>query len=102
MAKYQRPVLLLNKVINPEVDIVDGLGTVLTKRSVISWEGSGRGYDKSKFDNLREFLKESGMALLSKMEIHGERALEESLLSRINTTHLHTIKTENDYGTNNE
>ena len=49
-----------------------------------------------------EILKESGMALLSKMEIHGERALEESLLSRINTTHLHTIKTENDYGTNNE
>ena len=63
MAKYQRPVLLLNKVINPEVDIVDGLGTVLTKRSVISWEGSGRGYDKSKFDNLREFLKESGLVM---------------------------------------
>ena len=63
MAKYQRPVLLLNKVINPEVDITDGLGTVLTKRSVISWEGSGRGYDKSKFDNLREFLKESGMVM---------------------------------------
>lgn len=49
-----------------------------------------------------EILKESGMSLLSKMEIHGERALEESLLSRINTTYLHTIKTENDYGTNNE
>ena len=63
MAKYQRPVLLLNKVINEEVDIVDGLGTVLTKRSVISWEGSGRGYDKSKFDNLREFLKESGLVM---------------------------------------
>jgi single-stranded DNA-specific DHH superfamily exonuclease len=63
MAKYQRPVLLLNKVINPEVDITDGLGTVLTKRSVISWEGSGRGYYKSKFDNLREFLKESGMVM---------------------------------------
>jgi single-stranded-DNA-specific exonuclease len=39
MAKYQRPVLLLNKT-------ADG------------WEGSGRGYDKSRFDNLREFLKE--------------------------------------------
>lgn len=50
MAKYQRPVLLLNKVINPE-----------TKE--ISWEGSGRGYDKSKFDNLREFLKESGLVM---------------------------------------
>ena len=44
MAKYQRPVLLLNKT-------ADG------------WEGSGRGYDKSKFDNLREFLKESGLVM---------------------------------------
>ena len=50
MAKYQRPVLLLNKVTDPE-----------TKQ--ISWEGSGRGYDKSKFDNLREFLKESEMVM---------------------------------------
>lgn len=44
MAKYQRPVLLLNKT-------EDG------------WEGSGRGYDKSKFDNFREFLKESGLTM---------------------------------------
>ena len=44
MAKYQRPVLLLNKT-------EDG------------WEGSGRGYDKSRFDNLREFLKESGLVM---------------------------------------
>ena len=44
MAKYQRPVLLLNKT-------EDGL------------EGSGRGYDKSKFDNLREFLKESELVM---------------------------------------
>ena len=49
MAKYQRPVLLLNKIINED-------GT-------ITWEGSGRGYDKSKFDNLREFLNESGLTL---------------------------------------
>ena len=44
MARYQRPVLLLNKT-------ADG------------WEGSGRGYDKSKFDNLREFLKESELVM---------------------------------------
>lgn len=44
MAKYQRPVLLLNKTEN-------------------GWEGSGRGYDKSKFDNLREFLKESNLVM---------------------------------------
>jgi single-stranded DNA-specific DHH superfamily exonuclease len=55
MAKYQRPVLLLNKIVQ---DVTDDLtGKVET---VISWEGSGRGYDKSKFDNLREFLKDSG------------------------------------------
>ena len=52
MAKYQRPVLLLNKVVNKE-----------TKE--VTWEGSGRGYDKSKFDNLREFLKESGYVFLA-------------------------------------
>ena len=55
MAKYQRPVLLLNKIVQEVTD--DLTGKVET---VISWEGSGRGYDKSKFDNLREFLKESG------------------------------------------
>lgn len=49
MAKYQRPVLLLNKVVSND--------------GVVSWEGSGRGYDKSKFDNLREFLKESELVM---------------------------------------
>lgn len=44
MAKYQRPVLLLNETPN-------------------GWEGSGRGVGNSKFDNLREFLKESGLVL---------------------------------------
>ena len=44
MSKYQRPVLLLNQT-------QDG------------WEGSGRGYDKSKFDNLREFLNYSGLVM---------------------------------------
>ena len=54
MAKYQRPVLLLNKVTT--IDDV-------TNEAVISWEGSGRGYDKSKFDNLREFLNQSGLTM---------------------------------------
>jgi single-stranded-DNA-specific exonuclease len=57
MAKYQRPVLLLNKVIE-DMSMYELDGTPITTREVISWEGSGRGYDKSKFDNLREFLKE--------------------------------------------
>ena len=56
MAKYQRPVLLLNKIVNEILN--EETGKVET---LISWEGSGRGYDKSKFDNLREFLKESGL-----------------------------------------
>lgn len=56
MAKYQRPVLLLNKVLNVEAEEE-------TVKQWVSWEGSGRGYDKSKFDNLREFLKESGLVM---------------------------------------
>ena len=62
MAKYQRPVLLLNKVITPE-PIYDGTDTLIKVVENVSWEGSGRGYDKSKFDNLREFLKESDLVM---------------------------------------
>ena len=62
MAKYQRPVLLLNKVIE-KTPIYDNQGKLVTTLESISWEGSGRGYDKSKFDNLREFLKESEMVM---------------------------------------
>ncbi len=51
MAKYQRPVLILNKVIKPKDEV--------TGEEPIWWEGSGRGYDKSKFTNFRDFLKES-------------------------------------------
>ena len=50
MAKYQRPVLLLNKVTNSET-------------GEVSWEGSGRGYDKSKCDNLREYLKSTDLVM---------------------------------------
>ena len=62
MAKYQRPVLLLNKVIE-KTPVYDSQGKLITTLESISWEGSGRGYDKSKFDNLREFLKESEMVM---------------------------------------
>lgn len=50
MAKYQHPILLLNKVNTPEG---------------IKWEGSGRGYVANGFDNLREFLRDSGYAFLA-------------------------------------
>jgi single-stranded-DNA-specific exonuclease len=62
MSKYQRPVLLLNKVVE-KTPVYDNQGKLVTTLEVISWEGSGRGYDKSKFDNLREFLKESGLVM---------------------------------------
>ena len=62
MAKYQRPVLLLNKTYY-DMTLCQEDGTPITTRTAISWEGSGRGYDKSKFDNLREFLKESDLVL---------------------------------------
>ena len=61
MSKYQRPVLLLNKVVTPTV-CVEQDGSLVTI-DTISWEGSGRGYDKSKFDNFREFLNESQLVM---------------------------------------
>ena len=61
MSQYQRPVLLLNKTIQ-EVECLTTDGKRLLLKDV-AWEGSGRGYDKSKFDNLREFLKESGLVM---------------------------------------
>lgn len=43
MSEYQRPVLILNKIENED-------GT-------ITWEGSGRGYDKSQLKDFRGFLE---------------------------------------------
>lgn len=56
MARYQRPVLLLNKVVNKD-------------NGEITWEGSGRGYEKSKLTDFRKFIADSGFALYS--EGHG-------------------------------
>ena len=61
MAKYQRPVLLLNQTINKQ-EVYDAQGNIIVFDQ-ICWEGSGRGYDKSKFDNFREFLKESELVM---------------------------------------
>lgn len=49
MAKYQRPVMLLNKITQED-------GT-------ITWEGSARGYDKSKLKDFREFVNSTGCVL---------------------------------------
>lgn len=50
MAKYQRPVMLLNK-------IIDEAG--------IHWSGSARGYDKSKLRDFRQFCLNSGLTKLA-------------------------------------
>ena len=47
MSEYQRPILLLNKIINED--------------KTISWEGSGRGYDKSKFTHFKDFLNNTNL-----------------------------------------
>lgn len=47
MDKYQRPVLLLNEVNNPD-------GTT-------SWAGSGRGYTESGFEDFKAYLTETGL-----------------------------------------
>lgn len=49
MAKYQRPVLLLNKVINDD--------------GVISWEGSGRAPGDMKIENFRDWLINTGLVM---------------------------------------
>ena len=60
MSKYQKPVLLLNKVedIQTTLDENGKPKTITT----ITWEGSGRGLSNSKFDNFREFILESNLA----------------------------------------
>lgn len=51
IAKYQRPVAILNKIISEE--------------NQITWEGSARGYDKCGILNFREFVRESGLSILA-------------------------------------
>lgn len=64
VAKYQKPVLLLNKKETEDGSIV--------------WEGSGRGYDKSELKDFQKLLNESGLA---KAEGH-ENAFGASVLDR--------------------
>lgn len=50
MSEYQRPVLLLNKVIKDEE----------AQQPIITWEGSGRGYEQSELKDFKQFLTDSG------------------------------------------
>lgn len=72
MSKYQRPVLLLHKVIHYNVMkdnewehwlVEKGYVTEQFNNGEIAWEGSGRGYDKSKFNDFKTFLNNSNMFL---------------------------------------
>lgn len=49
MSKYQRPVLMLNKITQED--------------GSITWEGSARGYDKSQLKDFREFVNSTGRVL---------------------------------------
>jgi single-stranded DNA-specific DHH superfamily exonuclease len=63
MSKYQRPVLVLRyKETEEETGEKDKDGKPIMKK-IISWEGSGRGYDKSSFNDFREFLKSTGLVM---------------------------------------
>ena len=50
MAKYQRPVLILNKT---------------EKDNELAWEGSARGYEKSQLKDFRQFIRDSECAYLA-------------------------------------
>lgn len=62
MAKYQRPVLLLNEVRNVEY-ATDAKGNKIVMFDWISWEGSARGYDKSTLTDFRKFCLDTNKVL---------------------------------------
>ena len=59
MAEYQRPVLLLNEVVNRET-VFNTFDNPFTVFPYITWEGSARGYDKSALTDFRRFCLDSG------------------------------------------
>lgn len=94
MSKYQKPVLLLHKVVHyNNIDnnewnqwlIKKGYLKTQFKDGQISWEGSGRGYDKSKFNDFKAFLNESNLFLYAEghPNAFGAGILEENLSSFI-------------------
>lgn len=69
MAKYQRPVLILNKTIYTKKEPSNDWERWLQKNNKqkkdnqVIFEGSGRGYEKSKFKNFKDFLNDSNLIL---------------------------------------
>lgn len=62
MAKYQRPVLLLNETAY-EQEVFDTNGQFLFSLEEKCWEGSARGYDKSSLTDFRQFCLHSGIIM---------------------------------------
>ena len=62
MARYQRPVLLLNETIYDQ-EVFDANGSYLFAFGEKCWEGSARGYDKSSLSDFRQFCSHSGMIM---------------------------------------
>ena len=62
MARYQRPVLLLNETIYEE-EVFDANGKFLFSFEEKCWEGSARGYDKSSLTDFRQFCLHSGIVM---------------------------------------
>ena len=62
MAKYQRPVLLLNETIYDQ-EVFDTNGQFLFSLEEKCWEGSARGYDKSSLTDFRQFCLHSGIVM---------------------------------------
>ena len=60
MSKYQKPVLLLNEIIN-EQPVISAGGNVIMNLTYSTWEGSARGYDKSSLTDFRKFCVDSGL-----------------------------------------
>ena len=62
MAKYQRPVLLLNETVYDQ-EVFDANGQFLFSLEEKCWEGSARGYDKSSLTDFRQFCLHSGIIM---------------------------------------
>lgn len=62
MAKYQRPVLLLNETTYDQ-EVFDANGQFLFSLEEKCWEGSARGYDKSSLTDFRQFCLHSGIVM---------------------------------------
>ena len=62
MARYQRPVLLLNETIYDQ-EVFDANGAYLFAFGEKCWEGSARGYDKSSLSDFRQFCLHSGIVM---------------------------------------